>query len=163
METITGKISKTCGLLNKLKYRLHQSILLNSYNTVILPCLQYCAIVWANCNHSKLNSLFINQKRAVRNICKLKYLTHTAPYFKNLHVFTIFDIYTLQVAQFMFKVTFNLLPSSLVTYFQINSAVHSYNTRHLQDYHILELPSAYKHSDIVVLVYGIHYPLKLKQ
>jgi len=124
---ITGKISKTCGILNKLKYRLPQSILLNIYNTLILPYLQYCAIVWANCNNSKLNSLFIIQKRAVRNICKLEYLTHTAPYFKNLQV---------QVSQFMFKVTFNLLPSSLVTYFRINSAVHSYNIRHLQDYHI---------------------------
>jgi len=31
----------------------------------------------------------------------------------------------------MFKVTFNLLPSNFITYFQINSAVHSYNTRHL--------------------------------
>jgi len=29
METIIGKISKTCGILNKLKYRLPQSILLN--------------------------------------------------------------------------------------------------------------------------------------
>jgi len=95
---------------------------------------------------SLIHSLLL-QKRAVRNICKLKYLTHTAPYFKNLQVLTIFDIYTLQVSQFMFKVTFNLLPSSLVTYFRINSAVHSYNTRHLQDYHISS---------------GIHYPLKLK-
>jgi len=33
----------------------------------------------------------------------------------------------------------NLLPSHFVTYFQINSAVHSYNTRHLQDY--LNIPS----------------------
>jgi len=87
------------------------------------------------------NKLIIIQKRAVRNICKLKYLTHTAPYFKNLHVLTIFDG-TLQVSQFMFKVTFNLLPSSLVTYFQINSAVHSYNTRHLQDDHISSVRTA---------------------
>jgi len=142
VETIIGNISKTCGILNKLKYRIPQSILLNIYNILILTYLQYCTIVCANCNHSKLNSLFIIQKRAVGNICKLKYLTHTAPYFKNLHVLTIFDIYTLQVCQFMFKVTFNLLPSSLVTYFQINSAVHSYNTRHLQDYHISSIRTA---------------------
>ena len=58
--------------LNKLKYHLPQSILLNIYNTLILPYLQYCAIVWVICSHSKLNSLFIIQKRAVRNICKLK-------------------------------------------------------------------------------------------
>jgi len=41
----------------------------------------------------------------------LSYLTHTGQYFKHLHVglLNIFDIYTLQVSQFMFKVTFNLL------------------------------------------------------
>ena len=84
VETIIGKISKTCGILNKLKYRLPQNILLNIYNTLILQYLQYCAIVLANCNHSKLNSLFIIQKRAVRNICKLKYFTYTAPYFRKI-------------------------------------------------------------------------------
>ena len=31
---------------------------------------------------------------------------------------------------------------SLVTYFQINSAVHSYNTRYLQDYHISSIRTA---------------------
>ena len=95
VKTVT--VSKTCGILNKLiiiiiKYRLPQSILLNIYNTLILPYLQYCAIVCASCNHSKLNLLFTVKKRAVKNICKLKYLTLTAPYFKNLQVLTIFDI-----------------------------------------------------------------------
>ena len=53
VKTVIGKINKTCGILNKLKYHLPQSILLNIYNTLILPYLQYCAIVWASCNHSK--------------------------------------------------------------------------------------------------------------
>jgi len=41
----------------------------------------------------------------------------------------------------MSKATFNLLPSNFVTYFQINS-VYSYNTRHLQDYHISAIRTA---------------------
>ena len=41
VKTVIGKISKTCGILNKLKYRLPQSILLN---TLILPYLQYNGI-----------------------------------------------------------------------------------------------------------------------
>ena len=59
-----------------------------------------------------------------------------------MQVLIIFDIYTLQVSQFMFKVTFCLLPSNFVTYFQINSAVHFYNTRHLRDYHISSIRTA---------------------
>jgi len=42
----------------------------------------------------------------------------------------------------VYKATFNLLPTNFVTYFQINSVVHSYNTRHLQDYHISSIRTA---------------------
>jgi len=41
------KISKTCGILIKLKYLLPQSVLLTIYNNLCLPYLQYCAIIWA--------------------------------------------------------------------------------------------------------------------
>ena len=58
-------------------------------------------------------------------------------------LFLIFIHYKFLSSCFNFQVTFNLLPSSLVTYFQINSAVHSYNTRHLQDYdHISSIITA---------------------
>ena len=109
-------------------------------------CLSFCKFSAASyaecmkCARNDTNITSIGHSRNHRHT--LKYLTHTAPYFKNLHVLTIFDIYTLQVSQFMFKVTFNLLPSSLVTFFQINSAVHSYNTRHLHDYHISSIRTA---------------------
>jgi len=42
----------------------------------------------------------------------------------------------------MFKATFKLLPSNFVTYFQVNSVVHFYNTRHLQDLHISSIRPA---------------------
>jgi len=71
-----------------------QCILLNIYNSLILAYLRYRATVWANCNHSKLNSLHIIQKRvALKHNCKLNYYSHTAPYFWNLQVLAIFDIY----------------------------------------------------------------------
>jgi len=39
METIIGNISKTCGILNKLKYRLPQIGWLGLYLTGIFPSL----------------------------------------------------------------------------------------------------------------------------
>ena len=38
-----------CGILNKLKNRLPRHVLAIIYQSLILPYLQYCAIVWANC------------------------------------------------------------------------------------------------------------------
>jgi len=139
IDSITGKISKTCGILNKLKYRLPKAILLTIYQSLILPYLQYCAIVWANCSSTKLNSILILQKRAVRAICRIQRLAHSAPYFKNLQILTISDIYTLQVSQFMFKFLSNSLPENFSNYFIINSSVHSHNTRKSNDFHLLSI------------------------
>ena len=137
VDSVIGKISKTCGILNKLKYRLPKTVLLTIYQSLILPYLQYCAIVWANCSSTKLNSILVLQKRAVRAISRLKRLAHSAPYFQNLQILTISDIYTLQVSQFMFKFLSNSLPANFSNYFVINSSVHSYNTRKSQDFHLL--------------------------
>jgi len=38
---VKSKISKTCGILTKLKYLLPPYVLLTIYNTQCLPCLQY--------------------------------------------------------------------------------------------------------------------------
>jgi len=48
ISQVKTKISKNCGVLNKLKHFLPQSTLLLIYNSLILPYLQYCAIVWAS-------------------------------------------------------------------------------------------------------------------
>ena len=71
VDAVIGKISKTCGILNKLKNRLPRHVLAIIYQSLILPYLQYCAIVWANCSSYMLDSVYIVQKRAIRIICDL--------------------------------------------------------------------------------------------
>jgi len=84
VDAVMGKISKTCGILNKLKNRLPRHVLAIIYQSLILPYLQHCAIVWANCSSYMLDSVYIVQKRAPRIICDLPRRAHTAPYFKKL-------------------------------------------------------------------------------
>jgi len=138
IDHVKSKISKTCGILNKLKHKVPQSILLLIYNSLILPYLQYCAMVWV-CNVSNqnnLNSLLIIQKRAVRNITRSKYQEHAAPLFKKLNLLTIHDICFMQISEFMFKFNKNLLPHQFSKYFERNSAVYNYETRHSNLFHI---------------------------
>jgi hypothetical protein len=87
-------------------------------------------------NQSKLTSLLTIQKRAIRNICLLKYRDHTAPFFSKLNLLRVKDIGLLQVSQFMYKATNMLLPSHLCHMFTRNSAVHNYNTRQSDKFHI---------------------------
>ena len=87
-------------------------------------------------NQSKLNSLVVIQKRAIRNICLLKYREHTAPFFNKLNLLQIEDIGLLQVSQFMYKANNMLLPIHFCNMFATNSAVHYYSTHQSDNFHI---------------------------
>ena len=136
IHEVSNKISKSCGILSKLKWRLPSQILLTIYNSLILPYLQYCAMIWASKSLNKLNSITVLQKRAVRLICKANRISHAAPLFKKLKLLTISDIYKAQVAQFMYKFTHRLLPQNFCDYFIINRNIHSHYTRQQQNYFI---------------------------
>ena len=82
VHNLKMKVSETSGIINKVKHKLPRAILLQIYNCLLLPYLQYCAMIWV-CNvsnQSKLTSLLTIQKRAIINICLLKYRDHTAPF-----------------------------------------------------------------------------------
>ena len=76
----SNKISRTIGVLNKLKNVLPQHIKTIIYNTLILPHLNYCILCWG----FKSNRVFALQKKAVRIITCSKYNAHTEPLFKTV-------------------------------------------------------------------------------
>jgi len=70
---VKSKISKTWGILTKLKYLLPQSILNTIYNNLCLPYLQCCAIIWAGSRNSILKHILTRpiHERAVTSMCNL--------------------------------------------------------------------------------------------
>ena len=64
IKHISLKISKIIFTINRLKHIYPQHILHNIYNTLILPHLNYCVIIWGlNCT-----PLYLLQKKAMRTI-----------------------------------------------------------------------------------------------
>ena len=58
---VANKISKTIGIINKLKYQLPQTTLLTIYDSLILPHLIYCLLAWGHDskrNHNCKKRLF---------------------------------------------------------------------------------------------------------
>jgi hypothetical protein len=88
-------------------------------------------------NQNTLKSIFVIQKRVIRNISKSRFKDHTPPLFKKLNALTIYDIASLQISQFMYKSNRQLLPLHFLNFFQTNSTVHNYNTRQSQNIHLL--------------------------
>ena len=154
------------GIIKRIRNCLPNNILHTLYNTLILPYINYCNIIWAktkvtkNNNYSapqkmstRLHALLVLQKKIIRVISASPYNTHALPLFKDLNQLTIYDINELAVATFMYRYHTNSLPKVFPGYFVATSTIHSYNTRSSAKLHIL-----YAHTDIMLNQLRVHGP-----
>ena len=140
-------ISRNIGIMYKVKSFVSDKILLMLYNTLILPYISYCNILWAT-SKSMINIILLLQKKAVRICTRSGFRDHTEPLFARLKCLKVDDINLMQTALFMFRFNTNLLPMPLSHMFQPNSAVHSYSTRQALDIHLQNPRTALAHKSI---------------
>ena len=65
IDQIALKISKTVGLLAKLRHSVPRTTLLNIYRSLILPYVSYGLTVWGLASKCYINKILILQKRAL--------------------------------------------------------------------------------------------------
>ena len=70
---ISLKLTKTIGVLNRLRYEYPEEILLTLYNTLILHHLNYCILLWG----ANTGNIHKWQKKALRIISNSKFLAHS--------------------------------------------------------------------------------------
>ena len=116
---ISNKISKSIGILYRLKNYLPISNLRSLYFAFIYPYLLYCNLVWGGTYSIHLDPLVKLQKRAIRIINKTEFLAHTNNLFHHNHILKVSDIHNLQLAIYVYK----------LDDISIFSATHTYNTR----------------------------------
>jgi hypothetical protein len=126
INKIANKISKSLGILNKLKHflPLHTKVLM--YNSLILSYLNFGILAWGyECN--RITKL---QKKAIRIISISKYNAHTEPIFKALKLLKVNDILRVQQLKFYYKFKNNKLPHNLQLFpINHNTDFHNYTTR----------------------------------
>ena len=113
IESIALKISKTIGLLSKLRYFDPHHTLVNIYNSLITPYLRYGLTVWGQASKSHLNKLLILQKRALHFIYFSDRRDHAIPLFLNAHILPINFMHYKLLAETMHDVSNELVPSNL--------------------------------------------------
>lgn len=72
---LSSHVAKGAGIISRLKYILHKSVLRTLYFS--LSTFTYCSSVWSSTKKSNLNSLILLQKRNVRHICHSNPRDHT--------------------------------------------------------------------------------------
>ena len=87
-NNIPLKLTKTVGVLNRLKYEYPLAILKTLYNTLFLPHLTYGILLWG----SETESIHKVQKRALRIISDNKFNAHTEPICRAERLLKVKDI-----------------------------------------------------------------------
>jgi hypothetical protein len=131
INKIHSKVSRTVGVMNKLKYYLPSNILRTIYNSLILPYFNYGILIWG----SQTSRLVKLQKKAVRIIVSAKYNAHSEPILKRLNLLKISDICVLQELKFCYKLEYRNLPFYFISsLFSRIREVHGYNTRYTNNF-----------------------------
>jgi hypothetical protein len=127
IDVIAKKISKTIGILSKLKHYLPLRTLKTMYTSLIASHLNYGIMCWGY----KCKRIEKLQKKAIRTISNSKYNSHTAPIFKKLCLLTVDDM----LKKKLYKLFFRMVNSKVPEYFPVNAwlvhqaGTHEYNTR----------------------------------
>ena len=129
-DQVSKKLSKTLGVMTKLKNFLPTNVLRTIYNSLIHSYINYGIVIWG----WQANNIFKLQKRAIRTVSKTNYTAHTSPLFRYLKILKLPDICALHDLKFCYKLTNNLLPPYFVSeLFLIDTYAHNYNTRQSND------------------------------
>ena len=113
INKISNKLSRTIGIISRLKNTLDTHILKLIYNALITPHLQYAVLCWGY----KSNRIFKLQKRAIRLITHSKYNAHTEPLFKMLNLLKVQDLYKWCCLKFSYKLSNGCLPQYFIVNF----------------------------------------------
>lgn len=129
---IANKISKSVGIMSRLKFFLLKDTLKMIYNSLIVPHLYFSVLAWG----FECERLATLQKRAVRIIHRAKYNAHTEPLLKKSGLLSIQDIFDFQCAKFYYKFKHGSLPAYFDDRFFVrNNQIHNHNTRQSTDLH----------------------------
>ena len=109
---VRSKVSSGNYALAKTKHLLPPKIRLTLYNSLVRSHLEYGIITWGGARASKLRSIEIAQKKAIRNVAGKPSNSHTEPLFSALEVLKFSDLFRYNCAIFMYKYHNKYLPVS---------------------------------------------------
>ena len=129
IHSVANKISKTIGLIARLRHIVPTCTLLNIYQSLITPYLTYGLISWGNACKTLLDQILVLQKRALRLIYFAETNDHAIPFIVNAKILPLQSLYYESVCSLMYGANKNTAPDNILKLFSRISSVHTYKTR----------------------------------
>lgn len=129
IDFICHKISRSVGIIAKMRHYIPRRLLLNLYHALISPYLNYGICAWGNCPQTYLNKILVLQKRALRLIYFSKPRDHAIPFFIESNCLPLQSLFFQQLSYLMYDVHAKTAPKSLLDKFAKINTEHHYNTR----------------------------------
>ena len=126
IDHVAIKMSRTVGLICKLRHFLPRHTLLIIYRSLAAPYLTYSLTAWGQAFKSHLEKLLKLQKRALRFIYFSERNQHAIPLFIDAGVLPLKPLYYELLANLMFEIRDSNSPGNIQDLFQ---DIYSYNTR----------------------------------
>ena len=103
IDGITAIISRNIGVINRAKFYLDKHCLTLLYNSLVLPYINYCCLIWGFTFPSYLLKIELLQKRAIRILDNQHRIAHTAPIFRELKILKVGEIAKQQLLVLMHR------------------------------------------------------------
>ena len=132
IANISSTISRNIGVMGRAKPFLSSRELLLLYNSLVLPYLNYCAVVWGTNYPSRLEKLIKLQKRAIRIIDHKPFLFPTSNLFAKYKILKFPDLVKEQSIMILLSYINETLPEPIAQMFRIHNPVNTRATRHFQ-------------------------------
>ena len=107
---VKNKISKSLGILYKIRRYLDNTTLTNMYYSFVFPYLIYCVEIWGSSHKSYLDPLVKIQKKCIRTIFFSEYLAPSEPLFQKLNILNFEKLVIQRISLMMFKCSIGVLP-----------------------------------------------------
>ena len=98
------------------------NVLKSLYHSLVMPHITYGIELWYGAPKTVSDRITIIQKKMVRALNSLPYNAHTGPYFKDMNLLKVEDLYKLQIG---LNIHSGISRNELV----FTSEIHNYNTR----------------------------------
>ena len=117
INNLTKKLSRSIGILAKLKPCLNTKALLSLYCGIFHTHLQYDLISWSSAFKTYSKKLSTLQNKAVKIVGGGNYCNRATPFHSNLSILKLVDMEFSEKAFFMFKFKIKMLPVRFSNYF----------------------------------------------
>ena len=129
IKQLESKISRSIGIMTKLRHVLPAKALCTLYYSVIHPHLLYGITIWGTTFKSCLKRLSSLQNRAIKQIVDCHWQSNANPCYAQLNILKLNNLYTHEIAKLMFKYAHKTTPIAFSSFFTPVISIHTRITR----------------------------------